>query len=263
MNSRRQERLNLSRPGGPDAGRNTLLAAIFQISHDMRLEYRVICELMFHDDGKGHDAMRVNRKEAQGRTRRRLLAAAHASIVEEGVAALSIRNICGAAGHSQGAFYSNFATKDDLLVEIMETHIHDEVMFLRDLIRRADGDDIERTLLGLAGRLSDLAAQPEWSLLSVELQLHARRDPDFAERHRESKASCYRLYGDLIEELAQRFDLRPLLPPFQAGIGLYGLWMGLAVQGDIEGAAARDAMLLAFFRATAGLQASPLESVRG
>lgn len=145
----------------------------------------------------------------------------------------------------------------------METHIHDEVMFLRDLIRRADGDDIERTLHGLAGRLSDLAAQPEWSLLSVELQLHARRDPDFAERHRESKASCYRLFGELIEDLAERFALLPVLPPLQAGIGLYGLWMGLAVQGDIEGAAARDAMLLAFFRATAGLQASPLESVRG
>ena len=32
----------------------------------------------------------------------------------------------------------------------METHIHDEVMFLRDLIRRADGDDIERTLHCLA-----------------------------------------------------------------------------------------------------------------
>ncbi len=207
--------------------------------------------------------MRVTRKETQHQTRRRLLAAAYASIVEEGVAALSIRNICGAAGHSQGAFYSNFATKDDLLVEIMETHIHDEVMFLRDLIRRADGDDIERTLHGLAGRLSDLAAQPEWSLLSVELQLHARRDPDFAERHRESKASCYRLFGELIEDLAERFALLPVLPPLQAGIGLYGLWMGLAVQGDIEGAAARDAMLRPYYRATPGLQARPHDSGRG
>ena len=96
MNSCRQARLNLSRPC--DETPNTPLTAIFQISSDMRLEYRVICELIFHDDGKGHDAMRVNRKEAQGRTRRRLLAAAHASIVEEGVAALSIRNICGDHG---------------------------------------------------------------------------------------------------------------------------------------------------------------------
>ena len=49
--------------------------------------------------------MRLTREETQRQTRDKLLAAAHSSIVEEGVAAMSIRNICSAAGHSQGAFY--------------------------------------------------------------------------------------------------------------------------------------------------------------
>ena len=75
--------------------------------------------------------MRLTRKETQRQTRDKLLAAAHSSIVEEGVAAMSIRNICSAAGHSQGAFYSNFASKDDLLVEILQAHIQDEVVLLR------------------------------------------------------------------------------------------------------------------------------------
>jgi AcrR family transcriptional regulator len=89
--------------------------------------------------------------------RDRLIAAAHSSIVEEGVAAMSIRNICNAAGHSQGAFYSNFASKDDLLVEILQAHIHDEVTLLRDLVAHCTGDDIEATLQVLAARLAKLA----------------------------------------------------------------------------------------------------------
>ena len=77
--------------------------------------------------------MRTTRKDTQRQTRDRLMAAAHASIVKEGVVAMSIRNICGAAGHSQGAFYSNFASKGDLLVEITQSHIQDEVTLMRDL----------------------------------------------------------------------------------------------------------------------------------
>lgn len=129
--------------------------------------------------------MPQTRKETQRRTRDRLIAAAHASIVEEGVAAMSIRNICGGSGHSQGAFYSNFSSKDDLLVEILQRHIQDEVTLLCDLVAQCVGDDIEATLQVVAARLAKLAEEPQWSLLSIELQLHARRDPAFAERHRE------------------------------------------------------------------------------
>jgi len=184
-----------------------------------------------------------------------LLAAAHASIVDEGVAAISIRSICSAAGHSQGAFYSNFDSKDDLLVDIMQTHIHEEVEILRDLVRGATEANVDETLEILAERLAKLAAEPQWSLLSIELQLHARRDAAFAERHRDSKGECYRMFGALIEDLVQRFDLSPVLPCLQAGIGLYALWMGLAVQGDVDGSIPREEMLVGFFRAIANLGA--------
>jgi len=204
--------------------------------------------------------MRLTRKETQRRTRERLVAAAHASIIEEGVAAMSIRNVCGAAGHSQGAFYSNFASKDDLLVEVMQTHIEDEIALLRDMVRQADGSDVETTLRVMAGRLARLAAEPQWSLLSIELQLHARRDPAFAERNREGKAACHRMFGELVADLAMRFGLTPALSATQTGIGLYALWMGLAVQGDVGGAIARDEMLVGFFRAMVGLGGDKCQS---
>lgn len=197
--------------------------------------------------------MPLSRKDTQRQTRDRLVAAAHSSIIEEGVAGISIRNICSAAGHSQGAFYSNFSSKDDLLADILQSHIHDEIMLLRDLVAQCSDNDIEPALKLLAARLAELAEEPQWSLLSIELQLHARRDAAFAERHRACKASCYQMFGDLVVDLTRRFGLRPILPPMQAGIGLYALWMGLAVQGDVKGAIPRDEMFVAFFRAMAGV----------
>lgn len=211
--------------------------------------------------------MPISRKETQRQTREKLLAAANATIVEEGVASISIRSICTAAGHSQGAFYSNFASKDDLLVDLMEIHILEEIALLRGLVAEVDGqqDDIEATLCVLTRRLTELAAQPQWSLLSVELQVHARRDPVFAKRHNASKATCYKVFSQLIDDLVARYDLKPALPSRQIGIGLYALWSGMAVQGDVAGAMPREQMLLAFFRALTGLapsrdQASPFSA---
>lgn len=197
--------------------------------------------------------MPTSRKETQRQTREKLLEAAHASIVQEGVASFSIRSICAAAGRTQGAFYSNFSSKDDLLVDLMEIHILEEVSLLRRIVHEAASDTIEETLRVLAERLAYIAAEPEWSLLSIELQLHARRDEAFAKRHNATKATCYRVFCDLIEDLVESYDLLPTLPPLQIGIGLYALWSGMAMQGDVAQAMPREQMLLAFFRAMTGL----------
>ena len=66
---------------------------------------------------------RLTRQQAQQETRARLIDAALNLIAEAGVGAASIRGICERAGFSQGAFYSNFASKDDLLLALVATHM--------------------------------------------------------------------------------------------------------------------------------------------
>ncbi len=196
--------------------------------------------------------MPTAREETQRQTRVRLLAAANASIVQEGVAATSIRSICAAAGRTQGAFYSNFSSKNGLLVDLMELRILEEIALLRGLVSKAAVSDIGEALRVLTERLARIAAETESSLLSTELQLHARRDQAFAEHHNATKATC-EVFADLIEDIVTRYDLKPVLPPLQIGIGLYALWSGMAVQGDVAQAMPRERMLLAFFRAMTGL----------
>lgn len=64
--------------------------------------------------------MRKTRGQSQLETRQRLIMSAHAAIMRDGIGALSLRGLCDEAGYSQGAFYSNFAGRDDLLVALME-----------------------------------------------------------------------------------------------------------------------------------------------
>ena len=206
--------------------------------------------------------MRPSRREMQEQTRSRLMTAANAAIATEGVAAASIRRICEAAGHSQGAFYSNFATKDDLLIEIMRSHIEEESTLLRTLLTGPESPDLNVALSHLSVRLAELASQSQWSLLSIELQLHAQRDERFAERYNECKAACHAMFEALLEELASAHGLRLVLPPRQVALGLYALWSGLIVQGSVEGALRRDEIFLAFFRSVTGCP-SDLERMTG
>ncbi len=196
---------------------------------------------------------RVTREESQRLTRERLLEAARREVVRGGVMAVSLRGVCEAAGYSQGAFYSNFASRDDLLLELMERHVHEEVQALRALIAANAEADLDATLRRIAERLAELSEAPEWSLLAVELQLYARRDAKFAARYDAGKASYHAEFAAALDELIQRYRLRPALPSLQIAIGLYALWCGFAVQGTVRDAIPRSDMLLAFFRAVAGV----------
>jgi len=66
---------------------------------------------------------RLTRAEQQARTRERLLAAAADAFAEHGFDGASIDDITARAGFSRGAFYSNFADKSDLLVQLCEAQI--------------------------------------------------------------------------------------------------------------------------------------------
>ncbi len=55
-------------------------------------------------------------------TRARVFAAAAEVFASRGIGAATIEQITDAAGLSRGAFYSNFADKDDLLASMLDDH---------------------------------------------------------------------------------------------------------------------------------------------
>jgi AcrR family transcriptional regulator len=65
---------------------------------------------------------RVRIRPTREETRQRLFEAAAQVFASQGIGAASIESIAEAAGFTRGAFYSNFASKDELIISMLAHH---------------------------------------------------------------------------------------------------------------------------------------------
>ena len=98
---------------------------------------------------------RRSRAQMQEETRSRLIEAANDIIAEGGVAAASIRGVCERAGFSQGAFYSNFADKEELLLALLEQQMHAAIREIEDLMARIRAAGLDHVPVIVGGIIPD------------------------------------------------------------------------------------------------------------
>jgi AcrR family transcriptional regulator len=202
---------------------------------------------------------RLSRQEAQVQTRERLIEAARQLFVERGFGGTSLRDIAEQAGYSQGAFYSNFTCKEAVLLELLKRHVAVEDNQL-DAIMGNEERTIDQILVELETRFETLKQKKDWSILAVELQLHALRSPTFAE----SYACFWREHEQRVASLIGRmFGRLGTKPPAQTGrlaIGFMALINGLVVQESVSSPARIAPTLSMFLRAViaAGSNASDI-----
>jgi AcrR family transcriptional regulator len=65
-------------------------------------------------------ARRLTREQQKERTREELLSAAARVFAQKGYEGASIDDVAAEAGFTKGAFYSNFASKDDVFIALVE-----------------------------------------------------------------------------------------------------------------------------------------------
>lgn len=199
----------------------------------------------------------LRRKQQQQQTRARLIETAGRMFAAGGVTGVSLRRLCEDAGYSQGAFYSNFDSKDDLLRAVVERHILQQAAALDSLLQQSAGSDLDTALERIAGHLAALEEIPDWSLLSIELQLHARRDPGFAARSVAVRTAVLDSFAQVLARLVSDHGLHPVMDPPELARALYALWSGLALQGSgtegEEGGEPRGAVMLVFLRQMTGV----------
>jgi len=130
-------------------------------------------------------------------TRSRLFEAAAEVFAKYGVGAATVEQIASAAGFTRGAFYSNFASRDELLIAMLEDHVQRSIRHNLELL--AEHPDAVRFVEALredVGREDDpLHRSP---LLQIELILHVARTPE----HRGALAERLRTMRTLIGEIA-------------------------------------------------------------
>ncbi len=168
--------------------------------------------------------MPINREESQRRTRERLIAAAQQTVSRLGYDGASIGAIADAAGFTKGAFFSNFESKDALLLEIMQRHHAAACAQLAALM--AGQGDVDAAV---DAYVDGLVADVEWCTLSVELGLRASRDAGFAARYTPMRTQFATALGGLLQPMFARHgrawpltpaDLGGLLLAFLQGVSL-------------------------------------------
>ncbi|WP_207798373.1 TetR/AcrR family transcriptional regulator [Klenkia marina] len=105
--------------------------------------------------------------------RARVLEAARAVFAERGFAGASTDQVAAAAGFTKGAVYSNFGSKDELFLALMDAEVAARVTAVERAL--AGTADLPGALAAVGTELT--ARDPAWQLLYLEFWQRAVRDP--------------------------------------------------------------------------------------
>src|SRR5438270_6324227 len=163
---------------------------------------------------------RVRTRPTRDDTREKLFEAAARVFEEQGIGGASIEAVAAAAGFTRGAFYSNFKSKDELIIAMLEDHVEQSIGRIRDLLDRhknlADFIDALKTMDRT--RQDPLGRSP---LLHMEMILFVaraeKRRPELAKRLRARR----KLIADIIDAtLKSNARGSTLNPPWMASVVL-------------------------------------------
>jgi AcrR family transcriptional regulator len=186
------------------------------------------------DVGESSVTPPLSRKRRQ--TQARLLDAALDAFAERGFYGTSVEEVCERAGFSRGAFYSNFATKEELFVALYDRQA-DRVLATLTGLAPAAGDSLESALAEL------VAAIPQdrrWYLVNTEFALHAVRDPKAGEAYAAARARVRASFAARFAEVVERFG-RELTVPLEDLIRwLFAVHEGGVAQSYVERTGADD-----------------------
>lgn len=171
---------------------------------------------------------RITRKESHALTRERLVETAYRLFMSDGYNATSLDKVAAEAGFSKGAVYSNFATKHELGLAVIDVLHLERALSLANAV--ADTETVDDRLDAFAKWAEDNIGDVGWTALEVEFATSNRRVPGvneaLASRRRELTAAL----ADLIEQQATDLGIELPVPAEDAAVQLLSLGIGLGVQ---------------------------------
>ena len=166
-------------------------------------------------------------------TRDKLFEAAARMFEEQGIGGASIEAIAAAAGFTRGAFYSNFKSKDELIIAMLEDHVEQSIRRNLDLLDRHKklADFIDALKNMDRSRQDPLGRSP---LLHMEIILFVaraeKRRPDLAKRLRARR----KLITDIVETTLKNSGRNGALNPTWTGAIVLALEDGFRLHRLID-----------------------------
>jgi AcrR family transcriptional regulator len=203
---------------------------------------------------------RLTREESHARTREKLIAAGRAEIAAKGAVAASVRSISEAAGFSQGAFYSCFESKEELLLYLLHEGYGSVLNRLaavpvRIEARLQDAKDAKATDIVVEEMDAFLASTRPGSTfasLAIELQIYANHKAGSVKAYELARSEFHAAVGQVMSRVFDFLPHRPAIDPMHLTISLMATGVGYWTMGASISIEERRHILSTFFRGAIG-----------
>jgi AcrR family transcriptional regulator len=210
---------------------------------------------------------RLTRKEKQAHTRRCLMESAAKVFSRRGLAQSSIDEVAETAGYTKGAFYANFANKEELFLAMLDERFAKRIEQIESLANSAAAP-LDRARRAGEDFTSFVKSDPEWERLFFEFAAHAARNEDFrvelVTRYRALRKAIAGVLGDHAKEAG----MKPPFPSETIALMTFAMANGAALEHLLEPDDIPDdlfsSMLIVFFaglKALSGIEVEPLRDV--
>ncbi|WP_270353517.1 TetR/AcrR family transcriptional regulator [Microbacterium testaceum] len=164
-------------------------------------------------------------------TRTRLMDAAAEMFAEVGIDAASVEAVCERAGFTRGAFYSNFASKEELFLALCARSAETTIAAVRERVTSIEdrGLDVTGEVLHLVQEVLEIAGDDRLDiLLGAEIRVQALRNPEFAAAYLSSNAALAESVTQLVSDIARARGLSLRVPASVATEVLLSAWVATA-----------------------------------
>lgn len=173
------------------------------------------------------DAVPTARRQ---RTRNRLLGAAVIAFARRGIVSTPIEELCEEAGMTRGAFYSNFKSIDELVINLIDCAVEHTIAGIRGIIattedtystdRATNTSDPHCRFTNLhqsaktafATQRLGWTTSVAWTITEAEIELYSIRNPDLRSHYLELQNAQVRAVGVEVEQLLARHGARTTIP---------------------------------------------------
>ncbi|MEV6273704.1 TetR/AcrR family transcriptional regulator [Nocardia sp. NPDC051832] len=175
---------------------------------------------------------RLTRTESQARTRADLVATARDLFLTEGYARTSLERVAEAAGYSKGAVYSNFRTKKQLCLEVLDLIHATKFGEVTELV--STSDSLESRLAKLQEWAERTLGDVGWTMLEFEFATVARDDPELQAALVSSLGAVRGAVAAQLQTLADSLEIDLPMPAADAATSVLSMGLGLGIQRAID-----------------------------
>lgn len=175
---------------------------------------------------------RMTRKQSHALTRERLVETAKRLFMADGYNVTPLEKVATEAGFSKGAVYSNFATKHELGLAVIDVVHVERAQTLVDSMLAYD--TMAERIEGFARWADENIGDVGWTALEVEFATSTRHMPEIRSELAERRRTLTAMLATVIQTQADELGLRLPMSAEDIALQLLSLGIGLGVQRAID-----------------------------